>query len=76
LRVVGDGAVKVALGFICEAAVEVGARQVFLIFATCLNNLRAAGNRLIVGAVVSIAPGLGLRLAPPRLRRPLMPQEV
>src|SRR5262249_18745691 len=62
LGVVGEGGVEVVFGFIWEAAVEVGARQVFLIFATRLNNLRAAGNRLIVGAVVSVAPGSGLRL--------------
>ena len=45
-----------------QAAVEVGTRQVSLIFTARLNHSRAAGNRLIVSAVVSITPSLGWRL--------------
>src|SRR6516164_3933119 len=59
---VSNGAVKVAFVTICDAAVEVGTRQVSLIFTARLNHSRAAGNRLIVSAVVSITPSLGWRL--------------
>ena len=62
LRVVRDGVVEVAFVTICEAAVEVGTRQVSMILTAGLNDLRAACNRLIVSAVVSIAPSLGWRL--------------